>query len=70
MVAGVAHVQQPALLFWTEALELDSSLYHISQSKVFFPGSVLAHLEEEWDLKITDIIIGFQACCWGYLARR
>ncbi|MXQ80079.1 hypothetical protein E5288_WYG013658 [Bos mutus] len=26
--------------------------------------------EEEQDLKITDVIIGFQACCWGYLARR
>jgi myosin protein heavy chain len=31
---------------------------------------VLAHLEQEQDLKITDVIIGSQACCWGYLARR
>ena len=53
VVARVSHGQQPALLFWTEALELDSNLYRISQSKVFFPGGVLAHLEEEWDLKIT-----------------
>jgi myosin heavy subunit len=30
----------------------------------------LAHLEEERDLKITDIIIYFQAACRGYLARK
>ncbi|KAK1341566.1 hypothetical protein QTO34_017981, partial [Cnephaeus nilssonii] len=40
------------------------------QSKVFFRAGVLAHLEEERDLKITDVIIGFQACCRGYLARK
>lgn len=53
-----------------EALELDSNLYRISESKVFFWAGVLAHLEEEQDLKITDVIIGFQACCRSYLARR
>ena len=42
----------------------------MGQSKVFFRDSMLAHLEEERDLKIMDVIIGFQACCWGYLARR
>ncbi|KFU95736.1 Myosin-9, partial [Chaetura pelagica] len=52
------------------ALELDSNLYRIGQSKVFFRAGVLAHLEEERDLKITDVIIGFQACCRGYLARK
>ncbi|NIG59115.1 hypothetical protein BU61_6380 [Pontoporia blainvillei] len=52
-----------------KALELDSNLYRIGQSKVFFRAGVLAHLEEERDLKITDVIIGFQACCRGYLAR-
>ncbi|MEQ2184571.1 Myosin-10 [Goodea atripinnis] len=31
---------------------------------------VLAHLEEERDLKITDIIIYFQSMCRGYLARK
>jgi myosin protein heavy chain len=51
-------------------LELDSNLYRIGQSKVFFRAGVLAHLEEERDLKITDVIIGFQACCRGYLARK
>ena len=47
-----------------------SNLYRMGQSKVFFRDSMLAHLEEERDLKIMDVIIGFQACCWGYLARR
>ena len=42
----------------------------MGQSKVLFRAGVLAHLEEERDLKITDVIISFQACCWGYLTRR
>ncbi|XP_041433455.1 myosin-11 isoform X1 [Xenopus laevis] len=52
------------------ALELDTNLYRIGQSKVFFRTGVLAHLEEERDLKITDIIISFQAQARGYLARK
>ncbi|KAM5135111.1 myosin-10 [Mantella aurantiaca] len=52
------------------SLELDSNLYRIGQSKIFFRAGVLAHLEEERDLKITDIIIYFQAVCRGYLARK
>ncbi|XP_059804711.1 myosin-10 isoform X6 [Hypanus sabinus] len=52
------------------ALELDPNLFRIGQSKIFFRAGVLAHLEEERDLKITDIIILFQAVCRGYLARK
>ncbi|XP_029706052.1 myosin-10-like isoform X2 [Takifugu rubripes] len=52
------------------ALELDPNLFRIGQSKIFFRTGVLAHLEEERDLKITDIIIYFQSACRGYLARR
>lgn len=52
------------------ALELDPNLYRIGQSKIFFRAGVLAHLEEERDLKITDVIILFQAVCRGYLARK
>uniref|UniRef100_A0A671RB04 Myosin-10-like n=1 Tax=Sinocyclocheilus anshuiensis TaxID=1608454 RepID=A0A671RB04_9TELE len=52
------------------ALELDPNLYRIGQSKIFFRTGVLAHLEEERDLKITDIIIYFQSVCRGYLARK
>ncbi|XP_048846826.1 myosin-10-like isoform X2 [Brienomyrus brachyistius] len=53
-----------------QALELDPNLFRIGQSKIFFRAGVLAHLEEERDLKITDIIIYFQAVCRGYLARK
>ncbi|TRY55599.1 hypothetical protein DNTS_021482, partial [Danionella cerebrum] len=53
-----------------QALELDPNLYRIGQSKIFFRTGVLAHLEEERDLKITDIIIYFQSVCRGYLARK
>lgn len=52
------------------ALELDGNLFRVGQSKVFFRAGVLAHLEEERDLKITDTIIRFQSAARGYLARR
>ncbi|XP_052834540.1 myosin heavy chain, non-muscle isoform X3 [Octopus bimaculoides] len=53
-----------------ESLELDPNLYRIGQSKIFFRAGVLAHLEEERDLKLTDIIVQFQASVRGMLARR
>ncbi|XP_061701173.1 myosin-9-like isoform X2 [Syngnathoides biaculeatus] len=59
-----------ACVLMIKSLELDPNLYRIGQSKVFFRAGVLAHLEEERDMKITDIIISFQAWCRGYLARR
>ncbi|XP_036929311.1 myosin-10 isoform X1 [Acanthopagrus latus] len=52
------------------ALELDHNLFRVGQSKVFFRAGVLAHLEEERDLKITDTIIRFQSVSRGYLARK
>ncbi|KAK1798374.1 hypothetical protein P4O66_007828, partial [Electrophorus voltai] len=42
-------------------LDLDPSLYCIGQSKMFLRTGVLAQLEEERDLKLTVIIITFQA---------
>ncbi|XP_042285786.1 myosin-9a isoform X2 [Thunnus maccoyii] len=59
-----------ACVLMIKALELDSNLYRIGQSKVFFRAGVLAHLEEERDMKITDVIISFQAWCRGYVARK
>merc|ERR1719342_595791 len=53
-----------------EALELDPGLYRIGQSKIFFRAGVLAHLEEERDVRITDLVVKFQAYCRGLLARR
>ncbi|XP_046352829.1 myosin heavy chain, non-muscle-like isoform X3 [Haliotis rufescens] len=52
------------------ALELDGNLFRVGQSKIFFRAGVLAHLEEERDLKLTDIIIQFQSLARGLLARR
>jgi len=52
------------------ALDLDPNLYRIGQSKIFFRAGVLAQLEEERDMKISDLIINFQAWCRGLLARR
>uniref|UniRef100_A0A8D3BTV6 Myosin heavy chain 11 n=1 Tax=Scophthalmus maximus TaxID=52904 RepID=A0A8D3BTV6_SCOMX len=51
-------------------LDLDPNLYRIGQSKMFFRTGVLAQLEEERDLKITVIIIAFQAQTRGFLARK
>uniref|UniRef100_A0A4W6EW90 Myosin-9 n=1 Tax=Lates calcarifer TaxID=8187 RepID=A0A4W6EW90_LATCA len=59
-----------ACVLMIKSLELDPNLYRIGQSKVFFRAGVLAHLEEERDMKITDIIISFQAWCRGYVARK
>ncbi|CAK6953359.1 myosin-9a isoform X2 [Scomber scombrus] len=59
-----------ACVLMIKALELDSNLYRIGQSKVFFRAGVLAHLEEERDMKITDVIISFQAWCRGYVSRK
>ncbi|XP_053327788.1 myosin-11 isoform X2 [Spea bombifrons] len=59
-----------ASVLMIKALELDPNLYRVGQSKIFFRTGVLAHLEEERDLKITDIIIAFQAQSRGYLARK
>ncbi|XP_035254581.1 myosin-11-like [Anguilla anguilla] len=51
-------------------LDLDPNLYRIGQSKVFFRTGVLAHLEEERDIKITVVIIAFQSQARGFLARK
>jgi len=56
--------------FQINALELDANLFRIGQSKIFFRAGVLAHLEEERDLKLSEIIIRFQAYARGMLARR
>lgn len=51
-------------------LEMDANSYRIGQSKVFFRAGVLAHLEEERDIKLTEIITIFQAFCRGNIARK
>ncbi|XP_056264311.1 myosin-9-like [Pseudoliparis swirei] len=59
-----------ACVLMINTLELDTNLFRVGQSKVFFRAGVLAHLEEERDIKITDVIISFQAWCRGYVARK
>ena len=49
---------------------MDSNSYRIGQSKLFFRAGVLAHLEEERDVKLTEIITIFQAYCRGNIARK
>jgi len=59
------------LIEWQiEALDLDANLYRIGQSKIFFRAGVLAHLEEERDMRLTEIIAQFQAYARGWIARR
>uniref|UniRef100_A0AAZ3SCS1 Myosin, heavy chain 11b, smooth muscle n=1 Tax=Oncorhynchus tshawytscha TaxID=74940 RepID=A0AAZ3SCS1_ONCTS len=51
-------------------LDLDPNLFRIGQSKMFFRTGVLAQLEEERDLKLTVVIIAFQAHARSFLSRR
>lgn len=69
-VLTVCTLMYNILFLQIHALELDPNLYRVGQSKIFFRAGVLAHLEEERDYKITDLIVNFQAFCRGYLARR
>lgn len=57
-------------LLQVKHLDLDTNLYRIGQSKMFFRTGVLAQLEEERDIKLTVIIIAFQAQARGFLARK
>lgn len=61
---------RPLLLFQVKHLDLDPNLYRIGQSKMFFRTGVLAQLEEERDLKLTVVIIAFQARAQGFLGRK
>uniref|UniRef100_A0A674B8J8 Myosin-11-like n=1 Tax=Salmo trutta TaxID=8032 RepID=A0A674B8J8_SALTR len=51
-------------------LDLDPNLFRIGQSKMFFRTGVLAQLEEERDIKLTVVIIAFQAHARSFLARK
>ncbi|KAL3321191.1 Myosin-10 [Cichlidogyrus casuarinus] len=53
-----------------EALDLDKTLYCIGHSKIFFKAGVLAGLEEDRDVHLTNIMIRFQACARRFLAKK
>lgn len=57
-------------LIQLKALDLDPASYRVGHSKVFFRAGVLAQLEEERDIKLTEILISLQAHCRGYLGRK
>jgi len=52
------------------ALDIEQSNYRIGQSKIFFKAGVLARLEEDRDVKLTEIVVKFQSFARGYLARK
>lgn len=52
------------------ALGIDQAVYRIGVTKIFFRTGVLHELEENRDKKLSKMIIGLQAHCRGYLARR
>ena len=51
-------------------LDLDSGLFRIGQSKIFFRAGVLAQMEEDRDVKITEIMVKLQSVLRGYIARK
>lgn len=51
-------------------LDLDENLYRIGLTKIFFRSGVLGHLEEERDLKLTEIITQIQSLGRTVLAQR
>lgn len=53
-----------------EALELDTGLYKIGATKIFFKAGVLAELEERRDNLLTDVFKRFQSAARMHIARR
>ncbi|ORY24050.1 P-loop containing nucleoside triphosphate hydrolase protein [Naematelia encephala] len=53
-----------------EALQLDTSLYKIGATKIFFKAGVLAELEERRDNLLTDLFRRFQSAARMHIARR
>lgn len=53
-----------------EKLHLDTALYRVGITKVFFRAGVLAELEEQRDALIRDIITRFQSAARGFIQRR
>lgn len=52
------------------ALDLSDTLYRIGKSKIFFRAGIISSLEEERDMKLSDLVTALQAACRGVLARR
>ena len=61
---------QTAVQTMLERLKLDSSVYRVGLTKVFFKAGVLAELEEQRDSLIRDIMSRFQSVSRGFIQRR
>ncbi len=61
---------QAAAQIMLEKLDLDSSLYRVGLTKVFFRAGVLAELEESRDALIREIVSKFQSVARGFTQRR
>ncbi|KAH0604680.1 uncharacterized protein H6S33_006348 [Morchella sextelata] len=61
---------QRACQLMLQQLDLDTQLYRVGLTKVFFRAGVLAELEEKRDTLVREIITRFQSIARGYLQRR
>lgn len=61
---------QKACQLMLQQLDLDTALYRVGATKVFFRAGVLAELEEQRDTIVRDIITNFQSVARGFLQRR
>jgi myosin heavy chain 9/10/11/14 len=69
MPKGYLDGQEAAKLILNR-LKLDSSLYRVGLTKVFFRAGVLAELEEQRDSLIREIMSRFQSLARGFTQRR
>ena len=61
---------QIAVQTMLEKLNMDTAVYRVGLTKVFFRAGVLAELEEQRDALISDIMGRFQSIARGYVQRR
>lgn len=61
---------QSATRIILERMDLDTALYRVGLTKVFFRAGVLAELEEKRDALIRDIMTRFQSVARGFSQRR
>ncbi|KAK2807657.1 hypothetical protein FQN51_000094 [Onygenales sp. PD_10] len=61
---------QSAAKIIVEKLGLDTALYRVGLTKMFFRAGVLAELEEQRDALIRDIMTRFQSISRGFVQRR
>eukprot|EP00051_Salpingoeca_urceolata_P026871 m.479073 g.479073 ORF g.479073 m.479073 type:complete len:1416 (+) comp21312_c0_seq1:275-4522(+) len=53
-----------------QGIGLDPEQYRLGTTKVFFKAGILGDLEKQRELKVSSMMVGLQAQCRGWLARR